>query len=306
MFIYNRALPLTKKVLAKIFTSLSVLTVCLVMLFAMTLPQYEKAYAAGTLTVEIIAGYNLVVDSNVESPSTYAPSVATVMGQFCNTGDMELTQVQGFIGEFGGTPSIYPMRDSDSDAAFQSQHPHLANTGTYALTHVGGSAGTDDATRYMGTIAPGECKTQYWHFTYPRRGNPNNTGNAVWGATNEPNDDLWLDFDIWGASKEGSNADATHTMTMRNEISANANKISPNGSSWFNTDTDTIQPGDVITTHGILYDIGNVNKGFDNDGDFTYDYNAWVQPIGEPSYDATCFRLSWWHFDYDHRFSWLL
>ncbi|MCB0028992.1 MAG: hypothetical protein KDE28_13855, partial [Anaerolineales bacterium] len=73
----------------------------------------QPAAAAGVLTVEIVAGYNLVVDSNVESPSTYAPSVATVMGTFCNTGDTALTGVQGFIGNFaGGTPGVYPTRDS--------------------------------------------------------------------------------------------------------------------------------------------------------------------------------------------------
>ena len=204
----------------------------------------QPAAAAGVLTVEVVAGYNLVVDSNVESPSTYAPSVATVMGAFCNTGDTDLTGVQGFIGNFSaGTPGLYPARDSTLPA-FISEHPHLANTGDYAYTHIGGSAGTADATRYMGTIAPGECKNQYWHVSYPRRGNPNNTGNPVWGETNVPGDDLWLNFDIWGTSTEGSNNNATWTMTMRNEISAQANKIFPNDADWFNTNSSDIFPGD--------------------------------------------------------------
>ena len=43
------------------------------------------------LGVEIIAGYNLVVDSNVGAASTYAPAVATVEGKFCNNSAQTLT-----------------------------------------------------------------------------------------------------------------------------------------------------------------------------------------------------------------------
>jgi len=251
--------------------------------------------AAGALTIETLAGYNLVVDSNVESPSTYAPSVATVGGRFCNTGDQPLTDVSVYIGNYvttpaNSTPGIYPTRDS-STAPFIAEHAFLAGTGLYSFTHVGGSMGTLDARRYVGTLAPGECRVQYWHFTYPRRANPNNSGVAVWGDTNDPNDDLWLSFDLWGNSAEGITNNTTWTMTMRNEISAMANKIYPNGSSWFNTDTTTVRAGDVITSNGILYELGVINKGFDNDGDGEFDFNAWLQPIGDPSYDPSCFRL---------------
>ncbi|HRQ37163.1 MAG TPA: SdrD B-like domain-containing protein [Chloroflexota bacterium] len=258
------------------------------------LAQARPTDAAADLTVEIIAAYNLVVDSNVESPSTYAPSVATVAGRFCNVGDTPLTNAQGYIGN-GATPGTYPARNS-ADASFISEHPHLANTGNYAFTHVGGQLGTGDASRFIGAIPPGECRLQYWHFTYPRRANPNNSGVAVWGQTNVPQDDLWLNFVIWGTAVGetglGANNSATRRMTMRNEISAMANKIRPNpDGQWFNTNTNTVAPGDVITSNGILYTLGNVRFGFDNDGDFVPDYNAWVQPIGDPDYDPSCFRL---------------
>ena len=254
--------------------------------------QINPASAAGVLNIDIGASYNYVVDSNVESPSTYAPSVATISANFCNTGDADLTDVQGYIGDFtAGTPGLYPTRDSDSDVSFQTQHPHLANTGIYSFTHVGGTLGLGDATRYIGTIPQGECKTQYWHMTYPRRGNPNNTGNAVWGDTNDPNDDLWLEYDVWATSAQGSTDNATWRATMRNEISAMANKIQPNGSSWFNTNTSTVRPGDLITSNGVRYELGNINKGFDNDGDGFFDYNFWLQPVGDPSYNPSCFRL---------------
>ena len=81
-------------------------------------------------------------------------------------------------------------------------------------------------------------------------------------------------------------------MTMRNEISAMANKIEPNpDGEWFNTNSDAVRPGDVITSNGILYNLGNVRHGFDNDGDYAPDYNAWMQPVGDAAYDPSCFRL---------------
>ncbi|HSM55456.1 MAG TPA: hypothetical protein VK879_04805 [Candidatus Sulfomarinibacteraceae bacterium] len=118
-------------------------------------------------------------------------SVATVIGRFCNTGELPLDDVQGFIGAFNmgspedSTPGIYPQRDS-TDPAFVEQHPHLEDTGVYAFTHVGGRKGTADAQRYIGALDPGECRSQYWHFTYPRRGNPDNSGAPVWGETRDP------------------------------------------------------------------------------------------------------------------------
>ena len=143
---------------------------------------------------------------------------------------------------------------------------------------------------------------QYWSFTYPRcEGNqtPPCSQDAVWGAPTDPGDDLYLYFDVWAKGTDRSTdpdttkvADATQKMTMRNEISANANKIEPNpDGDWFNTDTNIVYPGDVITTNGVNYTFGNVNKGFDNDGDGNYDNNAWMQPFGAPSYDPSCFRL---------------
>ncbi|MBX3061138.1 MAG: hypothetical protein KF770_32160, partial [Anaerolineae bacterium] len=276
------------------FTHVFLLTVLLFGGLLSLLAQARPTDAAADLTVEIIAAYNLVVDSNVESPSTYAPSVATVAGRFCNVGDTPLTNAQGYIGN-GSTPGTYPARNS-ADASFIAEHPHLANTGSYAFTHVGGQLGVGDASRFIGVIPPGECRLQYWHFTYPRRANPNNSGVAVWGQTNVPQDDLWLNFVIWGTAVgetgPGANNSATKRMTMRNEISAMANKIRPNpDGQWFNTNTNTVDPGDVITSNGILYTLGNVRHGFDNDGDFVPDYNAWVQPIGDPDYDPSCFRL---------------
>jgi hypothetical protein len=253
--------------------------------------------AAGTLEVTINASYNLVVDSNASSPSTYAPSVATVMGEFCNTGDDILTDVWGYIGDYAsGTPGQYPQLDSSTD--LPSTHP-LYDTGTYYFTHMGGATSLSDASRYIGDLAAQQCVTQYWHFSYPQCSESDRTPPCsdlpLWGDSVKPDDDLSLNFDIWGTANDGSGDidDVQNwTMTMRNEISALANKIEPNPNGrWFNTDADTVRPGEVITSNGILYELGNINKGFDNDGDFAYDYNAWMQPIGDTSYDPSCFRL---------------
>src|SRR5512143_1033507 len=70
---------------------------------------------------------------------------------------------------------------------------------------------------------------------------------------------------------------------------ANKIKTNPDGA-WFNT-TNPVTAGTLITTNGILYELGVINQGFDNDGNFTPDFNAWVQPIGDPSFDPSCFRL---------------
>ncbi|HEY4722969.1 MAG TPA: hypothetical protein VII92_14045, partial [Anaerolineae bacterium] len=252
-----------------------VIMLATVLLMAVSVALFGVPYlgvkAAGTVTVEIIAAYNLVVDSNVESPSTYAPSVATVGGKVCNTSGQVVTGTQVFIGDYTRlTPGDYPRRYT-TDTGFLPQYPHLATTPAsyYAFDHVGGRAGTADAARYVGTLNAGECRVEYWHFTYPRRGNNpttgarDNSGSAVWGATRSVNDDLSLGFDIWTTAQGGVLTTTQHqTMTMRNEISAMANKIRPNPDGvWFNTDGNSIQPGAVITSNGILYELGVVNQG---------------------------------------------
>ncbi len=278
----------------------------------------QPVAAAGVLTVSVrnIAGeplnaYNLVVDSNINGMSTASPSAATVIVRFCNTGDAPLTNVTGYIGDYNPTTpanstiGIYPPR-STGDAGFSTQHPALMDITptTYRFQHIGGALGTADGARYMGTLAVGECRYQYWHFTYPLcEGNlsapcqkTNPLASATWGESVKPQDDLWLTFDTWATSDQYPLASGVPNdnwkMTMRNEISAMANKIEPNPDGvWFNTDPNTIRPGGVITTNGVLYEFGNINQGFDNDGDFVPDYNAWAQPVGNADYDPSCFRL---------------
>lgn len=253
----------------------------------------------GDLRIEIMSAYNLVVDSNVESPSTYAPRSAYLGAKIYNDGSNDLTDVYAYIGDFtNSTPGIYPARNHMTLAA---------PPGGFSLTHEGGSAGTTDATRYLGTIPAGGYVAVYWLVSYP---NLDENGKAVWGPSVKPDDDLWLEYYIWATADDAGTpveADIKRKITMRNEISAAANKIYPNGANkvpdaykellekydpaWTNLYSDGT-PGTRIWTEGVWYDLGNVGDGFDNDGDLVPDKNAWMQPVGDPSvFDPASFRL---------------
>ena len=78
-------------------------------------PAFAAPAAAnpdGDLRIEPMTAYNLVVDSNVLSPSTYGPESATVAANFCNDGGNDLTNVFAYIGDATSpsTPGIYPSR----------------------------------------------------------------------------------------------------------------------------------------------------------------------------------------------------
>lgn len=255
---------------------------------------------AGDLRIEVIAGYNFVVDSNIESPSSCGPRSAYLEAKYCNDGTDPLTNVWAYIGDHGaGTPGIYPSRTHDGLTG------PLAG-GAFALTHEGGSLGVTDAMRYLGTIEPGECVAVYWLLSYPTL---DETGKSVTGGV-KPDDDLWLEYDIWGTAMDQGvalEADVTRTVNMRSMISAAANKILPNSANkvpqeyqdlldlyapaWTNTASDG-SPGTVITAEGIWFDLGNIGAGFDNDGDLVPDRNVWLQPVGDPDqFDPSCFRL---------------
>jgi LPXTG-site transpeptidase (sortase) family protein len=306
-FIITRSLPNWQITLLILFLFFGLALALLTAVPAMAAPS--AANPDGDLRIEPITAYNFVVDSNVLSPSTYAPESATLGAKICNDGTNDLTDVFMYIGDFsGGTPGIYPTRDS---ATFAGEHDHLLNTGLYSLTHEGGSLGLADATRYISAIPAGECVTQYWLVSYPRT-NPAGTV-SVTGGSIKPFDDLWLEYDIWATAQDGGTplaADVTTKVTMRNEISAAANKIWPNGDNkvpdeYLNAIADvlgwdtfvpgggtTAYPGQTIRTQGIWYDLGNVGFGFDNNGDLVPDHNAWLQPVGVPdNYDPGCFRL---------------
>jgi len=255
-----------------------------------------SANPTNSLRVEVMKAYNFIVDSNVEAPSSYSPRAAYLGARICNDGATVLSNVTAYIGNFTNrTPGIYPART------------HLALSGTFSLTHEGGAAGTRDAVRYLDRIEPGECVQVYWLVSYPLK---DALGKAVWGPSVKPDDDLFLFYDVWvDATRAGANvvADQRQRVTMRNEITASANKVFPNSANkvppeykaalaiyapaWTNTIL-TGEPGELIQAEGFWYDLGNIGAGFDNDGDLVPDSNAWLQPVGDPAkFDPSCFRL---------------
>lgn len=297
------------------------LVVCALALLALAAP----AGAAGVLKVEIVNGYNLVVDSNVTSPATYSPGAAYIGARICNTGDAPLQNVFAHTGDYkggvGSTPGIFPVLDSTGYLA----SPQITNTGSYSLTLESGDAPvTAEGSRYVGTLAPGECRTVYWLISYPHCVNVNGAAQAppcdasITGGVH-PGDDVSLNYDVWATTTTAIAAPAVSSrrdFTMRNEISASANKIWPNTTSkvpdaylaaiqaligWGTLGPDgqplsssnPVYPGQrVITTQGIWYDLGNVGAGFDNDGDLVPDQNAWLQPVGDAAaFAPDCFRL---------------
>jgi uncharacterized repeat protein (TIGR01451 family) len=292
--------------------------VCLVALFVAA-----PAHAAGALSVEMMNGYNLVVDSNNTSPSTYAPSSAYIGARVCNTGNADVANVTLNTGNFnagvGSTPGVFPVFSSTGDLV----HPQITNTGNYSLTlESDGTPATVDGTRYLGSLTPGQCVVQYWLISYPQCANAGGSPDAPPCATSitgsiQPTDDVSLNYDVWATTTSGPpTVSLRRSFTLRNEISAAANKIWPNTDSkvpneylaaiqsvigWGTLGPDgqplsgsnPVYPGQrVITTQGIWYDLGNVGQGFDNDGDLVPDQNAWLQPVGDAaSFDADCFRM---------------
>lgn len=284
----------------------------------------STGWAQGVLSVEVNNGYNLIVDSNVTAPSTYAPKAAYIGAEICNTGDAAIQDVFAYVGnKTANTPGVFPSFSSTGDS-----RAHLANTGNYSLTLEADETGAADGTRYIGTLDPGECRMQYWLFSYPQCVNVDPDGDGTYeqqyppcdtsitGGV-KPDDDLSLEYDVWASGTSVATVSVEdRDFTMRNEISAAANKIWPNTDSkvpdayldaiesvvgWGTlgpdgqplTKTDPIYPGQkVVTTQGIWYDLGNVVHGFDNDNDLIVDQNAWLQPVGDAGlFDADCFRM---------------
>ncbi len=314
-----------------------IIAVLVLMVFSVTAAQAVNP--DGNLRIEIISAYNLVVDSNVTTPATYAPEAATLGAKVCNDGTEVMNEVQVYIGDYATeTPGTYPGYDSSVAGAPDHVYNSGTGTGTYSLTHESGSfANNEDASRaWVGTLQPGECRVEYWVVSYPRCVNVETSpGSGVYVPQEPPcataitggsttADDIALSYDIWanglydgngnGLADDDPDPNALEAsdrrgLTLRSEISASANKIWPNGDNkvpdeykdaieqvhgwdtWTPTGNNPF-PGQVFETQGIWYDLGNVNKGFDNNNDGVPDQNAWVQPVGIPDvYDPGCFRL---------------
>lgn len=246
--------------------------------------------SSGDLQVVVEAAPNFVVDSNLQA----GPHAATLIAKVTNTGADPLTNVSLFMGNYvdgtNDTPGVYPTTAGAG-----------ALNGNFSLTQEGG---VDDATRIIGTIAPGETVTQYWLVSYPWT---DGDGTPVFQAQADPSDDLVLNYDVWAKATDpvaGSlTAVENKNVTLRSEISAMANKIWPNTTSkvpeeYLNAFQEQLgwspqsAPPGVSLQQGIWYDLGRVNLGYDADGNLVPDYDVFMQPVGDPSvFNADAHRL---------------
>ncbi|MEO0017069.1 MAG: hypothetical protein RLZZ522_352, partial [Verrucomicrobiota bacterium] len=297
-----KSTPLTQgfQTIARALAKLPLSGAAALLAAAVALPV-TAATTDNALKMEVMAAPNLVVDSNVETPSSYSPSAAHLAVKITNTGATPLTDIYVKMGNFDpvagtGTPGTYPVTTVPAE-------PAIGYSGTFFFTHEGTAA---DATRYLPSLAAGASTTVYWLVSYPLK---DSNQKSVTAAANVTSDDLRLDYDVWVQATEGGTSrlvyDERHA-TCRNEISAAANKIWPNTTSkvpleYLNAIESTLGwrpdplnprvPGAYVQ-EGIWYDLGNVGAGFDNDGDGLPDRNAWMQPVGDPSvYNAQASRL---------------
>lgn len=239
--------------------------------------------ASAQLEIRDLTAPNLIGDSNVESGAGEGPVVFTIGAQACNIGTNPLKDLFTFIGD-GTTPGAFPVTVA----------PGPDFSGSFAIALLGG----ESPSRFDGKtqLVPGQCITFYYQVEYPV---VDASGNATWGKSNTDADDLALDFTIWGRATDTVdstvfNVALPDTVTVRNEITANPNKIQPNPSGFTTFTPDdgaggpgTIAPGETITVTFHNATLGNPNQGFDADMDTFDDYDAWFQPIGESFQDGS-------------------
>ena len=112
-------------------------------------------WAQGVLSVEIVNGYNLVVDSNVTAPSTYAPRSAYIGATVCNTGDAAARQRHRLRRRLQRRRGGHAGRLPHVELRRRPAAVHRRTPADYSLTIEADDTGTADGTRYIGTLAPG-------------------------------------------------------------------------------------------------------------------------------------------------------
>ncbi|MFK7923858.1 MAG: SdrD B-like domain-containing protein [Bacteroidia bacterium] len=263
----------------------------------------QAANTDGDLRIEILTGPNLVVHQNIENSGDYSPSSFYISAQVCNDGSNPLTNVEVSIGDFSnGIVGIYPIESVDELAL---GYPYY---GEFSLIHEGS---LKDAVRFIDAIPANTCVTLYWLVNYPRF---DEDRSKVTGNNLDLSDDLRMQYDVWAKATDGAAKLAAETynyVSCRNELTNASNKVWPENTNkvpteyinivedslgWttdYSAGDSTVCPAvDNLLLKGIWYDLGEVDQGYDNDGDLIPDFNAWLQPIGDPDqFDPNCYRL---------------
>jgi hypothetical protein len=182
---------------------------------------------------------NIIGDSNLNGQPDDGPRVFTIAAKACNrSGSNSLRDLFIHVGD-GVTPGVFPVAVVPAGAPYQDEG--------YQLSLLPGA----NPTRFEGkrTLGPGECIAFYFPVSYSV---VDSTGAAVWGKSNTTDDDLPYTFTIWGSATDtvtaGTETDSLpKTVTVRNEITANPNKVQPNpqGMTRYSLDFPPDDPGTV-------------------------------------------------------------
>ncbi len=121
------------------------------------------------------------------------------------------------------------------------------------------------ATKTIGELPPGASNVLYWVLTYPLT-----TGSSY-------------PYQLWAAAKDGCTQSVQRTLTPQATLSTATNKIASSGTVLVSPNKTT--PGSTLTVRATGFTLGNIGKG---PGD---QYDAWLQPIGNPDYDPACMEL---------------
>ncbi len=121
-------------------------------------------------------------------------------------------------------------------------------------------------TYFLNDLQAGASVTAYWPVTYP----------ATFGVT--------YPYTIVVSAPGGCSASGSSQMTTQSEIGATSNKLLPTGGTISITPS-VVTLGSLVTVRITGFTLGTVGQGPKG----TYD--AWMQPLGNADFDASCLRL---------------
>lgn len=138
--------------------------------------------------------------------------------------------------------------------------------GTDATTSLSVLGGVGEAHRFIPSLADGETKWLMWQLEYP------------------PTYNVTYDLHVWAESQDG-NCDGSdiHQITTRDSLTAAANRVL--GTVSVNPPGGVVGAGNIVEVTITGFQFGQVGDGFSNEED------AWLQPVGNNTFDPSCFRL---------------
>ena len=142
--------------------------------------------------------------------------------------------------------------------------------GVFATVSGGGLGMLDakDSTHFLNDMGAGAKATNYWPVTYP----------ATFDVT--------YPYTVWATTPSGCSASATSNITTQSEISASANKMLPKGA-ILQVYPSQVTPGGLINVQITGFELGTIGQGPKP----LSPQDAWLQPIGNRTFDPTCMRL---------------